>query len=109
MPAPVFLKSPERIEGLFCCHFIALLCCCLIERELRAAMARENIAELPLLPEQRACKQPTAARTLQTFAGLARHHLTSDGHHIQSFAPKLTPLQAQILDLLGIPRAGLHH
>jgi hypothetical protein len=102
----VFLKSPERIEGLFCCHFIALLCCCLIERELRAAMTRENIGELPLFPEQRARKQPTAARTLELFANLARHHLSRDHRLIQTFAPELTPLQAQILDLLGIPQAA---
>ncbi|MBA2636929.1 MAG: hypothetical protein H0U79_01700 [Solirubrobacterales bacterium] len=41
--APVTLKSPARIEALFACHFIALLCCCLIERQLRQAMAREGI------------------------------------------------------------------
>jgi len=46
--APVTLKSPARIAALLACHFIALLCCCLIERELRAAMTRENITDLPL-------------------------------------------------------------
>lgn len=99
---PVLLKSPERIEALFCCHFIALLCCCLIERELRQAMAREQISELPLFPEQRACKQPTAARTLELFSGLARHRLYSDRHHLKDFPPQLAPLQAQILQLLGV-------
>jgi hypothetical protein len=34
--APITLHSPARIEALFACHFIALLCCCLIERQLRA-------------------------------------------------------------------------
>jgi transposase len=104
--APVLLKSPERIEALFCCHFIALLCCCLIERELRQAMAREKITELPLFPEQRACKAPTAARTLELFSGLARHRLYSDGRHLKDFAPELTPLHTQVLKLLSVPTAA---
>ncbi len=103
--APVLLKSAERIEALFCCHFVALLCCCLIERELRQAMAREEIAELPLFPEQRACKQPTAARTLEMFSRLARHRLYNDTRHLKDFAPELTPLQAHVLELLGVPAA----
>jgi len=102
--APVLLKNPERIEALFCCQFIALLCCCLIERDLRNAMRHRTIPELPLYPEQRACAQPTAARALEIFAGLARHHLTSShGQHVQTFPAQLTALQAQLLDLLAIP------
>lgn len=102
--APVLMKNPERIEALFCCQYIALLCCCLIERDLRAAMKHDAIAELPLYPEQRACAKPTAARTLELFAGLSRHHLTRpDGHHIQTFPPQLTALQQQLLHLLGLP------
>jgi transposase len=102
--APVLIKNPERIEALFCCQYIALLCCCLIERELRNAMKRDQITELPLYPEQRACAQPTAARTLELFAGLTRHHLTrADGHHVQTFQPQLTALQQQLLHLLGLP------
>ncbi|MCA1699967.1 MAG: transposase, partial [Actinobacteria bacterium] len=60
--APVTLKSPFRIEALFSCQFIALLTNCLIERELRRAMAREGIRELALYCEERACKAPTAER-----------------------------------------------
>lgn len=101
--APVFLKNPARIEGLFLCHYIALLTTALIERELRRAMARERIDELPLYPEQRACRQPTAARTLELFADLTRHHLTRHGQHVQTFAPQLTTQQAQLLQLLGLP------
>jgi transposase len=102
--APVFLKTAERIEALFCCHYIALLCCCLIERQLRQAMTHHHIQQLPLFPEHRACRHPTAARTLELYAGLARHRLYRDGHHITDFPPELTPLQAHVLDLLDIPQ-----
>jgi transposase len=106
--APVFLKSPARIEGLFLCHFIALLCCCLIERQLRQAMAHEQITKLPLYPEQRACKKPTAARTLELFADLTRHHLTHNQQPIQTFQPDLTRLQTQLIKMLDLPGTLYH-
>ena len=101
--APITLHSPARIEALFACHFIALLCCCLIERELRAAMTRERVAELPLYHENRSCTAPTAARVFDHFTDIQRHHLTHEHHHIQVFEPQLTALQQQLLDLLDVP------
>jgi transposase len=103
--APIELKSPSRIEGLACCEFIALLCQCLIERELRAAMTRHTVSELALYHEGRASKAPTAARVFDLFADAARHHLTNhDGDTVQVFEPQLNDLQLQVLDLLGVPR-----
>ncbi|MGH2864586.1 MAG: IS1634 family transposase [Solirubrobacteraceae bacterium] len=101
--APVSLKSPFRIEAIFACQFIALLTNCLIERELRQAMAREQITELALYHEQRACAAPTATLIFDQFTGVQQHHLSRDGRPIQTFAPELTPLQAQLLHLLGVP------
>jgi transposase len=104
--APIFLKNPARIEGLFVCHFIALLCCALIERHLRQAMTHEQIHQLPLYPEHRSCSQPTATRTLELFSATTRHQLTSHGQPIQTFQPQLTPLQTQLLHLLDVPAAA---
>ena len=104
--APVQLKSPFRIQALFACQFIALLTNCLIERELRHAMTRENIPELTLYHEQRACIAPTAARIHDAFADVQRHQLTRDGHHVQTFDPELTALQLQLLELLGVPASA---
>jgi transposase len=104
--APVTPHSPVRIEALFACHFIALLCCCLIERQLRAAMARENVTDLPLYHEDRSCTAPTAARVFDHFADVQRHHLTRHGDHIKTFQPQLTPLQHQLLSLLAMPPAA---
>ncbi len=104
--APVTLKSPARIEALFACHFIALLARCLTERQLRQAMARDGVAQLPLYHEDRACTAPTAARIFDHFADVHRHHLTQDGQHAQTFQPQLTPLQHQLLDLLDVPASA---
>jgi transposase len=104
--APVTLKSASRIEGLACCEFIALLCQCLIERELRAAMAREGVPELALYHERRPAKAPTAARVFDLFADTTRHRLLRDGQIVQTFEPQLSDLQLQLLELLDVPDAA---
>lgn len=104
--APVFLHDPARIEALLCCHFIAMLIQALIERQIRAAMKDQGLQQLSLYPEDRGCTKPTAARVLDIFAGLARHHLRDQhGQHVQTFQPELTELQALLLDLLDIPHS----
>jgi transposase len=102
--APIHLKSPARIEALLTCQFIALLLCALIERELRNAMTATGTENLALYPEQRACPAPTAARILDTFTDITRHHLLQNEQLIQVFEPQLTPLQQHVLQLLGTPQ-----
>jgi hypothetical protein len=75
----------------------------LIERHIRAAMADQGLQQLSLYPEDRGCAAPTAARVLDIFTGLTRHHLIGDGNVIQTFQPHLSPLQRQVLGLLDIP------
>ena len=75
--APVFLKNEGRIEALFTLYFLALLVQALIERELRLAMQREKLAQLPLYPEQRRCKHPTTEQILRLFSLAERHTLRS--------------------------------
>lgn len=104
--APVFLKNAARIEALLACHFIALLCNALIERHLRHAMTHQQIHQLPLYPEHRSCRAPTATRTLELFDAVTRHRITHQGHTIQTFHPQLTPRQTQLLQLLNVPTAA---
>jgi transposase len=103
--APVCLKSEARIEALFTLYFLGLLVQALIERELRLAMQREKIAQLPLYPEQRQCKHPTTEQILRLFSLTERHTLLSGGNAVQVFPPELTGLQRHVLTLLGVP----HH
>lgn len=101
--APVYLKTPHRIEALLLCQFLALLTHALIEREIRNAMDTAELDSIALYPELRSCPAPSAPRILEIFSGVARHHLTSEGVVVQVFEPTLTPLQHQVLDLLAIP------
>ena len=65
-----------------------------------------GMKQLSIYPEDRGCAAPTAARILEIFTGLARHHLTDrHGNHVQTFHPHVTELQALVLDLLDIPHS----
>jgi transposase len=101
--APVFLKNEGRIEALFTLYFLALLIQALIERELRRAMKKNKIPELPLYPEERKCKRPTTEQVLRLFSLTERHILLRRGKAVQLFHPSLTDLQKRVLDLLGVP------
>lgn len=101
--APVFLKDEGRIEALFTLYAIALLVQALIERELRQAMARQGIDELPIYPEQRQCAHPTTEQVLRLFSLAERHRLIQHGRTIKLFELELTELQRQVLALLSVP------
>jgi hypothetical protein len=74
----------------------------LIGRELRLAMKREKIEELPLYREQRNCRRPTTEQILRLFSLAERHQLTQDGKVTQVFDFESTDLQRQVLKLLGV-------
>lgn len=106
--APVFLKNEARIEALFFLYFLALIVQGLIERELRQAMKRERVKELPIYPEERQCKRPTTEQVLKLFSHAMRNVLLDKdgGKILQVFETNMTPLQEQILELLGVPQGA---
>jgi len=104
--APVLLKNEGRIEALFFVYFLALLVQALIERELRRAMQKQGIPNLPLYPEERSTSRPTAEQILRLFSLLERHQFQIDGDNIHRFEPQLTELQSEVLRLLGVPETA---
>ncbi len=104
--APVYLKEVSRIESLLCVYFIALLLQTLLERELRRTMASREIESLPLYPEARDCRRPTARRVIDAMESISRHRLvTDDGMH-QDLYTDPTPLQLQLIKLFGSDAAN---
>jgi transposase len=97
---PVWLKSATRVEALLFLYFLALLIQALLERQLRQAMTAAGIDHLPLYPEERECRAPSAERLLEVFASLQRHDLWAGDRRIQTFQPELDSLQEQIVTLL---------
>ena len=103
--APVFLKEVSRVQALLCVYFFALLVESLLERESRRAMGREGVESLPLYPEGRPCRRPTARRVIDLFEDVQRHELTEGRRTAVVFTTNLTRLQRKILRLLGMPKA----
>jgi transposase len=101
--APVWLKSPERIAGLIFVYYVVLLVQALLEREIRRQMKTHQIKSLPLYPEQRQSKAPTAELVLAAFEGHRRHRLLgSDGQVMRTFHDPLSDVAQEVLALLGI-------
>lgn len=114
--APVFLKSPARVLGLFTVYFLALLVQALLERELRRALQRaaaeagpklrHEAGSIDLYPEGRRTKRPTARRTIDALEPLRRYELSrSDAPADQEpllLFDDLTPTQQRLLSLLGM-------
>ncbi len=100
---PVNFKSPARIDAFLFLFFVALVITTLLERQLRNAMATHQIASLPIYPEARSCKAPTAGKVLALFANLRRHRLFDAERHIKTFWDPITDAQRTVLDLLDIP------
>ena len=103
--APVYLKEASRIRALLCVYFFVLLVEALLERELRRAMAAKEIEGLPLYPEGRTCRRPTARKVIDLFEDVQRHMLVSGKGPPVEFATELTRLQRKILRLLGMANA----
>jgi transposase len=103
--APVYLKETSRIQALLCVYFIVLLVEALLERELRRAMERAGIESLPLYPERRGCRRPTARRVIDLFEEVQQHTLSVGQEPPVIFKTELTQLQRKVLRLLGMSGA----
>jgi transposase len=106
---PLFLKNIARIEALFFLHFVALMVSALLERQVRRAMKERGIERIPLYPEERECRAPSAERILEIFGTLQRHLLSKRRKSIQRFEPELTTLQRKILALAGVSTAAFNN
>lgn len=99
---PLWLKKITRIEAILLLYYVALLVRALIEREVRRNMKDEDVASLPLYPEDRNCPAPSAERILAIFSNLQRHELVTNGETIEVFEPQLSKLQRRVLTLLKL-------
>jgi transposase len=100
---PVYLKKPQRIASLLLVDFLALLVASLIERELRLRMKAEKVASLPVYPEDRCCKAPTAESVFGLLEGQRRHELRSPrGELLRTCHDELPAVSRDVLRLLGV-------
>jgi transposase len=111
--APVFLKSPPRVLGLFTIYFLALLVQSLIERELRDALSQAGAADgatsddesIALYPEDRRTKRPTARRIIDALQPIRRYEIHSGASNDDPppmFFDDLSEIQQRLLKLFKI-------
>jgi transposase len=100
--APVYLKAVHRIQALLCVYFFVLLLEALLERQLRQAMQSNELEALPMYPEGRACRWPTARRVIDLFESVQRHALEHRRQPVEVLVTELNRLQRKILKLIGL-------
>jgi transposase len=101
--APVFLKSPRRIEAMMFLYFIALMLVSLIERRMRREMQEQHIERLPLRPAGMQTKKPTWRTIMESFHGVHLATIERSGKLIQTALKGMSELRRQILALLKVP------
>jgi len=102
---PLWLHQPHRLESLIFVVMVALFLFTLIEREARRVVAQSSQPFAGLRPEGRDKLPVTAERLFEVFAPLAlvKQCLRVGNEMADVVTPAtLTPVQAQILDRLGL-------
>jgi hypothetical protein len=97
--APLFLKTNRRITALITVICLALLIFCLIERQVRKALAPHAEMMTGLPGYRTTAARPTGRTIFQALAGL-RLIPAHDGN--PATIPKPVGVQARLLDLLDI-------
>jgi transposase len=100
--APVFLQNTGRIEGLLFLYFTGLLITALIERTIRTTMDKKSIDSIPIYPEDRECKFPTANKVLELFSDVRLQHIMTSGKIVKTIPDNLSDKQKLVLNLLNI-------
>ena len=96
---PLFLKTSRRIAALITVICLALLIFCLIERQVRKALAPHG-GKMTGLPGYRLTPAAPTGRTIFMTLSDLRLIPAHDGN--PAMIPKPASVQAQLLDLLGI-------
>jgi transposase len=104
---PLWLHQPHRIERLVFVVMVALFLFALLEREARRVVRDSGHGFPGLRPEGRDHRPVTAERVFEVFAplSLVKQRLRVGTTLVATLTPAtLSPIQAQLLDRLGLPR-----
>src|ERR1700693_365094 len=104
---PVWLKQGKRVESLLWLEHLGEVIQALLERGVRRRMEENKIASLPLYPENRPSKAPTAELLLGMLQGHRRYQLLNEqGQALHTFHEPLHAAAPQLLDLLHVNRSA---
>lgn len=100
--APVFLRNPQRIEALLLLYFLGMMIMSLIERKVRSEMKERDLPSIPIYPEGRPCKSPTADKLVDLFSDVRLQYICKDQAVLQVAPDVFTKVQTLVLDLMGL-------
>src|SRR6266571_1134741 len=102
---PLFLKTPQRMAALVFLVMVGALIAGLIERQVSRALAALQPPLKGLMPEGRDSLRPTVTRLFKAFADYSLVQIKEAcGRVVESRFARLNPVQAHILELLGLPQ-----
>ena len=101
--APVYLKKTHRIEAIVLLYFVALMIITLMERSIRANMAKEKIEKLPILPQGMNTRKPTWDNIRYFFRNVHLCEIIKEAVSIQIEVIGVTAMHEQIARILGVP------
>ena len=107
--APVFLKTPHRIEAMLFLYFIALMLVSLIERNIRGEMKKAQIKSLPIRPSGLPTKAPTWENLQHFFRNIHLAIVRQGEQQLQSAVKGISTLHAKLLRLLKVPLSVYEH
>src|SRR5882724_2878656 len=102
---PWLLKTPPRRAALGCLVMVGALMAGLIARQVRRALAALQPPLKGLMPAGRDSLRPTVTRLFKAFAASSLvQGKEACGRVVESRFARLHPVQAPILELLGLPQ-----
>jgi transposase len=101
--APVYLKKTDRIEAIMLLYFVALMVITLMERRLRANMAKEKIEKLPILLQSMNTRKPTWDNIRYYFRNVHLCEIVKGAVSIQIEVMGVTAMHEEISRLPGVP------
>lgn len=100
--APIYLKTPKRIEAMLFLYFIALMIISLMERNIRKSMKEQHIESLKIRPNRMKTTRPTWNNIRYYFRNIVLIVVTHQGE-IDFTTKGLNNTHALISRLLGVP------
>ncbi len=100
--APIYLKTPKRIEAMLFLYFIALMIISLMERNIRKAMNEQSIESLKIRPNRMKTTRPTWNNIRYYFRNILLIVVTHQGE-IDFTTKGLNKTHALVSRLLGVP------
>jgi len=101
--APVYLKKTHRIEAIMFLYFVALMIVTLMERSIRANMAKRKIEKVPILPQGMNTRKPTWENIRYFFRNVHLSEVTSGAQSVRVEIRGVSTLHKEIMSLLDVP------